>query len=786
MIGKPTLVRTLAVSIAVAAVMLSLMPAAGVALVRTPASSSYVTLDGSPGFPPVADPNTDTVYVPIQCQNPSTGGSCNHTASDILDLLDSRTCTAHSSADCQVVATAVAGTEPTTATVDRRTDTIFVGDAGAGGAAGAVTVVDGTTCNVSVRTGCATPIATIKLGSAFPAGLALDPATGTLYVADSNGAVDVLNVSHCNAASATDCGAPVQTITDSLGPIAVAVDVATDTVYVANGVNGYRSDTVSVIDGATCNAIQDSGCGQTPTTVTVGSSPQWDAVDQRTDTVYVANASSGSVSLINGATCNGTVTTSCGQTPPAVETGTGDNYLELDGSLHSLFSLNQDNDTMSEINIRTCNALTPSLCPVEARNEQVPFDPPTGEAANSFAIAGSGATAYIVNAGGPSLLQPISIGGCNARDASGCRVEAPHVPQTEFFPVVDATTHTIYSGNVVASGVDVFNADTCRAGQLASCSPVAVIPTPGPQANIGAIDDATHTLYVGNPAINLQFAPAKTVSVVDIAHCTATDTSGCDVTSPTIRVGTAPGPPVLDTSTDTLYVPYGGTGNRLAVISTRHCNAEQDSGCHHESASVDVPAGSNLAALSQPTDTVYEASYDTGNVVVINGATCNASDHTGCAHIAALVPTGDSPSDVLVNDATDTLYVDNGAANDTPGSVSMINTAECSGSAPSGCAQSWPTVPIGRQPQGLALDTATGDIYAADEGSAGISVIDGNACNATTTSGCPNPAPLIPTAGGPTTLAVAPWSDTVYAGDAIGYATCCGGTASMGVFKGRP
>src|SRR6201999_3417116 len=118
------------------------------------------------------------------------------------------------------------------------------------------------------------------------------------------------------------------------------------------GSHDVKSHTVSVIDGATCNAVQDSGCRQTPTTVTVGTSPQWDVVDQATDTVYVANALSGSISLIDGATCNGTDTSSCGQRPPAVLAGTGDNYLELDTSRHTLFSLNQDSGTISELNLR--------------------------------------------------------------------------------------------------------------------------------------------------------------------------------------------------------------------------------------------------------------------------------------------------------------------------------------------------------------------------------------------------------------------------------------------------
>jgi DNA-binding beta-propeller fold protein YncE len=752
---------------------------------RVKAGRGYVALDGSPGFPPVADPSTDTVYVPIQCQDPTTVGSCNQTASRVLDLIDSQACNAGRTADCHVVATAAAGIEPITATFDPGTDTVYVADALGGGAGGgAVTVVDGATCNVLVTSGCARSVATVKLGSAFPTALALDPATGTLYVSSPTGVVDVLDVSHCNAAATASCGAPVKSIADGLGPVGVDVDIATDTVYAANGANEVASNTVSVIDGTTCNATSSSGCGQTPATVTVGTSPQWDLVDQATNTVYVANALSGSVSLINGATCNGTDPSGCAQTPPAVLTGRGDNYLALDASRQTLFSLNQDNGTISEINVNACNALNPSGCPIEARNEQVPFSPPAGGPANSFALVPATGTAYVVNAGGESLLQPVDISACNAQDTAGCREEAPHVAQEEFFPVVDAATHTIYAGNLRLAQIDVFNANTCRASHLAGCSPVAEIPSVGPQANLDAIDDATHTLYAGNVVAGLSFDPGDTISVIDIAHCNASDASGCNAPAPQITVGLFPGAPVLNPVTHTLYDEVGNSENRLAVIDVAHCNAQDSFGCGQHPAAIAVPPGSNLTALSEQTDTIYQPSFETNTVAVINGATCNGFDHSGCGHIAAFVKAGTAPDGVLVNDATNTVYVGNGVFNDTPGSVSIINTHACNGSHPSGCARHWPTVAVGRQPQLMALDTATGDVYVADTGGAAVSVINGNACNANATSGCANPAPSIATYGGPGTIAVDPQTDTVFTDESIGAPICCGGTETFGVFNG--
>ena len=59
------------------------------------------------------------------------------------------------------------------------------------------------------------------------------------------------------------------------GPAALDVDVATDTVYAVNNGASGNGDTVSVIDGASCNGSIGSGCGRAPRTITVGSGAFW-------------------------------------------------------------------------------------------------------------------------------------------------------------------------------------------------------------------------------------------------------------------------------------------------------------------------------------------------------------------------------------------------------------------------------------------------------------------------------------------------------------------------------
>ena len=96
-----------------------------------------------------------------------------------------------------------------------------------------------------------------------------------------------------------------------LGARGIAVNEATDTVYVAN----TAANTVSVIDGSTCNGRVHSGCGRHAGVAPVGMSPRRVAVDEVTNTVYVTNAGSNTVTVLNGRTCNGRVHRGCGKLP---------------------------------------------------------------------------------------------------------------------------------------------------------------------------------------------------------------------------------------------------------------------------------------------------------------------------------------------------------------------------------------------------------------------------------------------------------------------------------------
>ncbi len=168
----------------------------------------------------------------------------------------------------------------------------------------------------AVRAHSAAPLVPVGVN---PVGVAVDQATNTVYVANASNTVSVIDGATCNARVTSGCGKTPETIKSPGNPLGAAVDEKTDTVYVPNIAN----NTVSVINGAICNAEVTSGCGQTPTIVKVGSGPNVDTVDQATDTVYVANGNTDTVSVIDGATCNAKVTSGCKKTPPTVKVGSG-------------------------------------------------------------------------------------------------------------------------------------------------------------------------------------------------------------------------------------------------------------------------------------------------------------------------------------------------------------------------------------------------------------------------------------------------------------------------------
>ncbi len=762
---------------------------AGVAPVATTASpvpstvaSTFVDLTGSPGTPAI-NPATGTIYVPVQCPKPYCPTSAPGRA---VDVISTSKCNIVDRSDCRVLATAPAD-QPLAAAVDEATDSVYLSNAG-----GTVTVVDGAMCNASVTKGCDKDVATIKVGG-FLVGEVVDPVTDTLYVADLNGGVDMVDLAHCNAQVTSGCGERAALVKDAGGAADLDVDIATDTVYAANdgvGNNAGNGNTVSVINGATCNAADESGCGQTPKTVTVGSGAYWAVVDQASGTVYVPNFNDNTVSVLDGARCNATVSSGCAARPPAVATGENPADVVVDPKLHTLFTLNQSDDTLSELSTSACAGPVAAACPKAVPSAKATPDGPAGYIGepNTFLLTPQNNTAYIVNVGGGAAMSVVSVARCNALDTSGCRLEQASTPNAEYWETLDPSTGTLYASNANDPVVDVINASTCDLRHLGGCTPVARIPVKDPADALGAIDDSTHTLYASDPTNG-------TVSMINAATCNATVTSGCKKPYKVIAIGPIAGSPVVNPGTATLYVPYGKLLNKVAVVDIANCNAEEASGCSLPHGTVTVGEGTHELAVDNATGTLYAASTyalisgpvtytgalqgtASDSVYVVNGQTCNGTDFTGCTRAPVTVRVGTFPYGLAVDDATHTLYVADNRNGDLPGEVTMVNTSTCNGFIGSGCHKVFPTAYIGRSARLVALDQEAGVLYITDRGSAAVSVLRTADCNSEVTKGCPALAPELAVGSKPVGLAVDQATGTVYIANTV--------SGTMSVLNARP
>jgi YVTN family beta-propeller protein len=293
------------------------------------------------------------------------------------------------------------------------------------------------------------PATTVQVG-ANPTRVIADPATHTVYVADGgSGAVSVINAVTCNATSTSACGQTPATISVGNGPLGLALNHKTHTLYVTNS----GDNTVSVINAATCNATSTSGCGQTPATIAVGSGPGVLAVDQATDTIYVPNSNGNTVSVINGATCNATDTSRCGQAPATVTVGSGPGQVAIDKASHTVYVGNFNDGTVSVFNEATCNAQNTSGC------GQAPATVTAGNGSGNLLVDPAVSTVYVANFG-DSTISMISTATCNAQNTSGCGHTPPTTPTGTgpLWVTLNPLTHTPYTANQEDSNASAVNA----------------------------------------------------------------------------------------------------------------------------------------------------------------------------------------------------------------------------------------------------------------------------------------------------------------------------------------
>ena len=662
-----------------------------------------------------------------------------------------------------------------------------------------------------------------------PSAVALDPATHTAYVANGNNAngpnaggntVSVIDTRRCRAADIRSCSGPWPTVTVGNNPNTLAVDATTHTLYVTN----VLDNTVSVVNGQTCNGHVVRGCDQTPVTVPVGGSPTGIFVDARTDSVYVGNFDDATVSVFSSAACNGTHHTGCPSSPPATFTvGDGPGDIDVNQRTHTAYVTTLTG--LTAFDTRTCNATSQKGCTTTGT-----FTICT-DCFGPFSAKVEPLTNTIYEGDGDTSIAAIDGSSCNADNLAGCAT-APFgvvkLPPAGFehilWTAVDPRRHTVYALAQKDDTAVLIDTRICNGTHVEACSTMVLSSVhTGPDPEGLFLNHRTHTLYVANQvgdslsvidtstcnaeategcrhrppnvvvpgaadvAVDTRrgtayvTADSGAVAMIDTHHCNARHPGRCDPTPATVQVGGSPAAVVVDRSARTVYVASAvdKTHGSVAVLSTRACDAHP-SGCTVR-ATVPITRGTPTSiAVNPKTHAVYVGAStpdDASTITVFDGSACDASTTSGCGDKTGVMsfgpPRGPSPDcgvwfvGVVVNATTDTVY-----ATDTEGcggrgeKVFVFDGSTCGAAGHSGCGLPLADVAAGLNPIGLAVDPLTDTVYAAllanGEHASSVAVIDGARCNASNTSGCPRAPALAPTVFGSVGVTIDPVRHLVY------------------------
>jgi DNA-binding beta-propeller fold protein YncE len=715
------------------------------------------------------DPATHTIYVANgnNDNGPNAGGNT-------VSVIDARHCNAQDVSTCRGPwPTITVGNLPSTIAVDLHTDTVYVTDTGDN----TVSVFKGATCNALVTSGCGQTPATVPAGLA-PLGIYADPANHTVYIANSNNGagsgsttVSMLDSATCNATHLAACPTqPPPTVDVGADPNDVDVNQATHTVYVTTigAQNGW-----AVFDANTCNATVQSGCSTIGRITGDPAGPNAGQVDPANDTLYTANFDN-TISAFDLRHCDASDLAGCATDTPGTVTPfpqasfEHDLWVAVDAPLHSVYVVYQKDDSLIVVDTNVCNGSHRAGCAA--------LRPPaihTGADPQSVVLDSQTQTLYTANEV-DNDVSVIDASRCNAQTTSGCRHPAPDVAISGPAALAAApAVHTTYvtSGTNTVSMIDTSD---CNAGHPSGCATAPATVTAGDNPAAVAVDGHTHTVYVANAGTG----SSGTVSVINAATCNATDSAGCR-TLATLKVpGGNPDGIAVNTATGTIYVATltSSGPNLISVFNAATCSATNSTGCGQAPAVLSIgdsggaQFGSALnLAIDQATNTLYATNVVTNtapfggdSVYVINGATCDAANTTGCGQTPATINAGFNPWGIAVDQATDTIYTANIADGEHPGTVSVINGATCNGTNHSGCGRAPVAAPARFGAIGLTINPATSTIYVANIQDTSVSVINGASCNGSNTSGCGQAPAKVAAGNYPSALAVDPAAGTVY------------------------
>jgi DNA-binding beta-propeller fold protein YncE len=263
---------------------------------------AVIRLPGAPRALAI-DPRAGTVYAtlaPVQGQRVRTAATAQQVA-----VISARACNATGTRGCGAVMTAPLGPGgPAAIAVDQATGTVYVSQGSS------LTVINGSGCVTGDAHGCRKIVPVYGFTTGVTAG---DP--GRVYVTSpGTGTVAGISTGACAAAAAPRCG-PAVLIRAGVGPMATAIGgPAGRTLYVAD----FAAGTVSMVNLDGCGAAAGGGgCSSPDPAFPVGDGPAAVAADPVTRTLYVANFGSGTVSVVSTAGCDAVSQRGCPVRPPA-------------------------------------------------------------------------------------------------------------------------------------------------------------------------------------------------------------------------------------------------------------------------------------------------------------------------------------------------------------------------------------------------------------------------------------------------------------------------------------
>jgi len=403
-------------------------------------------------------------------------------------------------------------------------------------------------------------------------------------------------------------------------PVAVAVNSATNTVYVANA----GSNNVTVINGAT-NTVA--------ATIATGAGPNAIAINQIANRLYVTDKQGGGINVINGAT-NGTVILGAGTTPVSIA---------LNPVTNKSYIINQGSNNVTVYDCDTNSLVTSVSLPgsSELGSAATAINPITNKLYMTF-HGGSAQNVYVFD-GATNLVAPL-----NVSNGEGLAVNPAtntlYVVCASGIAVVDGNTDSLITTvNFLGKGNPAVNPVTNKIYVLgASSAGLGIIDGSDNSVTTLAISNGPSSVAV-NPLTNKVYTANGdgTATVIDAANGNSTTT---------VRAGISPSQVVVNPITNKIYIENFGFGRDGGASVT------EIDGVTNAPSNIAISINQPIKmAINTATNKLYLLSAWPTTIALDNLLIIDLT--TGSQQTIASGPAYSEPVDIVPDPATGKVYV---------------------------------------------------------------------------------------------------------------------------------